>query len=117
MQSLGEFVVGTVYAETRRLEIPIKYRGIDYVVIARENNDGDTIAYVYALTAEQNALVEAGGGWEYPVILLSNGEEENCFGAVDFSGTNEEYCAKRDIAWNAAQAQAYIEAEYLKGQM
>jgi hypothetical protein len=99
--------------QPRRLEIPISIKGVPHVVIARENNDGEAICYVYCLSKKQNDDVNDGGRWDYPTIRLSMGETENIFGMVDIEDVKLRVHVL-DIAWHAAQRDARAQAAFLQ---
>lgn len=100
--------------QPRRIELPFKRNGVAHVMIARENNDGEAVSYVYALTAFENEGVNAGGVWVYPYIPLSDGESEQCFGELDVSIRSKKRKEKMDAAWEEACAAAHKEVIFLQ---
>jgi hypothetical protein len=110
--------------EPRRKEVPFMRDGVAHVAIARENNDGEAISYVYVLTAAENDQVERQHAhWIYPSIVLAGSEtEEHWFGALDVleGYINEatadelaEYWRVRDDAWAKAVAEVDKQAQLL----
>lgn len=92
----------------RRIELPVKHKGADILVVARENNDGFTVAYVYALTPEEKEKHDTG------TIALSTGYDEDTFGDADFEGVGRAYNKMRDTVWAEAQESAHLQAKFLQ---
>ena len=103
--------------QPKRLEIAIKHKGIDTVVIARENNDGWAFAYTYALTAKDNTEVEADSKhWVYPDIEIdAGGADEHCFGRdLEEGESDEAYEEYRKLIWTTATFDANRIAQFLQ---
>lgn len=109
--------------EPRRKEVPFIRAGVAHVAIARENNDGEAISYVYVLTAAENEQMKNSAHWIYPSIILAGSDtDELCFGELDVLDgyINEasdhqlaEYWRIRDDAWAKACVEVDKQAQLL----
>jgi hypothetical protein len=102
--------MSTVAVATRRLEIPFMINDHQFVMIARENNDGHALSYVYCLTAEI-AKSELEDSCVYPETCLEDGEVEHCFGEYDCP--YHRYNKTREMAWADAQKDADEQVAFL----
>lgn len=99
--------------DPRRLEIPIKIKGVDHVVIARENNDGEAMCYVYCLSKKINDEVKATGLWSYPQVELKHGATEMVLGQSDIDDMKVRVHVLEAV-WHAAQREAREQAAFLQ---
>ena len=114
MHATAEAAINDYYSRApRRLELPVKVRGVDCVVIARENNDGEAICYVCCLSKEQIAEAKATKTIAYSSIELSSGDTDNIFGMLDVEDEKLRVHVL-DMAWAAAQLDAKKQVEFLE---
>lgn len=99
--------------DPRRLEIPIKIKGVDHVVIARENNDGEAICYVYCLSKKHNDETKTKGVWHYSEVKLEDGATEMVLGLLNI-GNLKVRVHVLEAVWHAAQRVANEQATFLQ---
>ena len=91
----------------RRSEFLFDMMGVPHVAVARENNDGEAIAYVYVHK-------EGDPGEPFVVLVPFEGREdvrEHVFGELDLHGNR--YRAVREAAWKTALTDAEMQAQLL----